>query len=205
MEILNLTLKNFKGHEDEFFEFTKGTNAICGENGAGKTSIFEAIAWVLFDHCDYQKNELIRTGAKSANAAVEFISSLDSRCYRVKRNTQRGYEVFDPQLSVKLNVKKRDDVQMWLREHLGVPRNTELSRLFAETIGIPQGTFTADFLKRPGDRKKIFDPILKVEDYKQTYENTRSLETYAKAQVSRIEQDIEVATAKLGDLGSAPD
>ena len=199
MEILCLSLKNFKGHQDEYFEFSRGTNAICGENGAGKTSIFEAIAWVLFDHCDYQKKELIRSGAKSATASVEFLSGLDGRCYRIKRNTQKGYELYDPQINEKLNVKKREDVQKWLREHLGVPRNTELSRLFAETIGIPQGTFTADFLKRPGDRKKIFDPILKVEDYKQTYDNTRDLETYAKAQVSQLQQKIDLASAQLTD------
>jgi DNA repair protein SbcC/Rad50 len=199
MEILNLTLQNFKGHEEGYFEFSRGTNAICGENGAGKTSIFEAIAWVLFDHCDYQKKELIRSGAGSANATVEFLSGLDGRCYRIKRDTQRGYEVYDPQIKAKLNLKKREDVQKWLCEHLGVPRNTELSRLFAETIGIPQGTFTADFLKRPGDRKKIFDPILKVEDYKQTYDNTRNLETYAKAQVSQFQQKLEMAQVQLAD------
>ena len=202
MEILNLTLNNFKGHEVGYFEFSRGTNAICGENGAGKTSIFEAIAWVLFDHCDYQKKELIRSGASSADATVEFLSSLDGRCYRIKRNTHHGYEIFDPQINAKLNIKKREDVQKWLCEHLGVPYNTELSRLFAETIGIPQGTFTADFLKRPSDRKKIFDPILKVEDYKQTYDNTRTLETYAKAQVSQLEQRLEMAKVQLADWES---
>ena len=44
MQILSLTLKNFKSYSDRHFEFQRGTNAICGENGAGKTSILEAIA-----------------------------------------------------------------------------------------------------------------------------------------------------------------
>ncbi|MEB3336895.1 MAG: AAA family ATPase, partial [Leptolyngbyaceae bacterium] len=66
MQILSVALKNFKSHSDRYFEFQLGTNTICGENGAGKTSILEAIAWVLFNYTDYSKEELIRRGATSA-------------------------------------------------------------------------------------------------------------------------------------------
>ncbi len=38
VEILSVTLKNFKAHSDRCFEFQPGTNAISGENGAGKTN-----------------------------------------------------------------------------------------------------------------------------------------------------------------------
>ncbi|MEL7522930.1 MAG: AAA family ATPase, partial [Cyanobacteria bacterium J06553_1] len=50
MQILSVALTNFKTHKDKQFDFQPGTNAICGENGAGKTSILEAIAWVLFNY-----------------------------------------------------------------------------------------------------------------------------------------------------------
>jgi DNA repair protein SbcC/Rad50 len=201
MEICSVTLKNFKIHGDRHYEFLPGTNAICGENGAGKTSILEAIAWVLFDHSDYTRGELIRTGAKSTQVAVCFISHLDERVYEARRCTSRGYEIHDPQLKVNLGMRKLEDVQAWLREHLGVPPLTDLARLFAETIGIPQGTFTADFLKRPNDRKKIFDPILKVEEYKQTYEQLRDLDTYAKAQVNTLTQQLAHYEQQLADWG----
>ncbi len=199
MEICSVTLKNFKIHADRHYEFLPGTNAICGENGAGKTSILEAIAWVLFDHSDYTRGELIRTGAKSAQVAVCFISHSDGRVYEARRCTSRGYDLHDPQLKVNLGMRKIEDVQSWLREHLGVPPLTDLARLFAETIGIPQGTFTADFLKRPNDRKKIFDPILKVEEYKQTYDQLRDLETYAKAQVNTLTQQLANYEQQLAD------
>ncbi|NJL48107.1 MAG: AAA family ATPase [Leptolyngbyaceae cyanobacterium SM2_5_2] len=39
MQILSVAIRNFKAHQDRYFEFQPGTNAICGENGAGKTSI----------------------------------------------------------------------------------------------------------------------------------------------------------------------
>jgi DNA repair protein SbcC/Rad50 len=188
MEICSVTLNNFKIHVNQCYEFRPGTNAICGENGAGKTSILEAIAWVLFDHSDYTRGELIRMGAKSAQVTVSFISSLDGRVYEARRCTSKGYDLIDPQINVNLGLRKIEDVQAWMRQHLGVPPQMDLARLFAETIGIPQGTFTTDFLKRPNDRKKIFDPILKVEEYRQTYDQMRDLETYAKAEVSTLAQ-----------------
>ncbi|WP_299405625.1 SMC family ATPase [Acaryochloris sp. IP29b_bin.148] len=197
MEVLSVTLKNFKAHRDRYYEFRPGANAICGENGSGKTSILEAIAWVLFDHSDYKRAELISVGAKSAQAIVSFVSHLDGRVYEVRRCTSRGYEVHDPQLHRKLELKKLEDVRCWLCEHLGVGVHTELAKLFAETIGIPQGTFTVDFLKSVSDRKRVFDPILKVEEYKQAYDQSRDLETYARAQVEQLEQRLRTYDQQL--------
>ncbi|MDX2254176.1 MAG: SMC family ATPase, partial [Pseudanabaenaceae cyanobacterium bins.39] len=153
MQILSVALKNFKCHDDRYFEFQPGFNAISGENGAGKSSILEAIAWVLFDHTDYTKDELIRRGAKTAQVAVQFISRADGRTYRVERSTNTGYRIIDPQINKTLEVTRvNEEVIPWLKEHLGVSAGADLTRLFADMIGIPQGTFTADFLKRPKDR-----------------------------------------------------
>jgi DNA repair protein SbcC/Rad50 len=200
MEILSVALTNFKTHRDRYFEFRSGTNAICGQNGAGKTSILEAIAWALFDYSSYgNRKELIRAGFNSAQVAVNFSSSHDGRCYEVRRCTHRGYEIYDPQLQVNLGLKKIEDVSVWLRQHLGVSAQTELSKLFGETIGIPQGTFTSDFLKPPEARKRVFDPILKVEEYKQAFTKSSNLDTYAKAQVQQLEQAIAQHQLQLAD------
>ncbi|NJN57590.1 MAG: SMC family ATPase [Leptolyngbyaceae cyanobacterium SL_5_9] len=189
MEILSVTLKNFKSHSDRHFQFQPGTNAICGENGAGKTSILEAIAWTLFNYRGAYKNEdLIRNGANSAQATVAFVSSRDTRTYEVQRCTTRGYTLYDPQLGQRLDYKHiEDEVMPWLRQHLGVAAGTDLGRLFANTIGVPQGTFTADFLQTAEKRKPIFDAILKVEEYRQTNQQMLSLEKYGKAEVERLE------------------
>jgi exonuclease SbcC len=184
MEIISITLKNFKTHRDRHFIFQPGTNAICGENGAGKTSILEAIAWTLFNYRGaYRIDDLIHNGASSAQATVSFISNRDGRTYDVQRCTNRGYTIFDPQLGQKLDYKHiEEEVLPWLRQHLGVSPGTDLGRLFANTIGVPQGTFTADFLQTPENRKRVFDAILKVEEYKQANKDMLSLEKYAKAE-----------------------
>lgn len=192
MQILSVTLKNFKSHSDRHYSFQPGTNAICGENGAGKTSILEAIAWTLFNHKGaYRVEDLIRNGAGSAQARVAFISRRDGRTYEVERCTTKGYLLYDPQLAVRLEYRHiEQEVMPWMRQHLGVAPGTDLARLFANTIGVPQGTFTADFLKAPEDRKKVFDAILKVEEYKQANQSMLSLEKYAKAESENLERDL---------------
>jgi DNA repair protein SbcC/Rad50 len=193
VEILSVTLKNFKAHHDRAFTFQPGTNAISGENGAGKTSILEAIAWVLFDHKgEYRTEDLIRNGAATAQATVRFVSSRDDRTYEIQRNTRSGYVIYDPQLNEKLNVARiKEEVLPWLRENLGVSPGTDLSELFASTIGVPQGTFTADFQLTPEKRKAVFDRVLKVEEYQKTYKDFNSLEKYAKARSESLSRELE--------------
>jgi exonuclease SbcC len=192
MQILSVALQNFKAHRDRFFEFQPGTNAICGENGAGKTSILEAIAWVLFNHQgDYAKEDLIRNGSGSAQVTVVFTSNHDGRTYQVQRCTQRGYQIFDPQLNQRLPYSRlKDEILPWLRQHLGVSATTNLAQLFARTVGVPQGTFTADFLQPAEQRKAVFDAILKVEDYKLAYKQMNALRRYAEDQVEAVKAQI---------------
>jgi DNA repair protein SbcC/Rad50 len=192
MEILSVTLKNFKSHSDRHFQFQPGTNAICGENGAGKTSILEAIAWALFDYTgSYSKEDLVRNGFASAQVTLSFISSRDGRTYRVSRCTNKGYTLYDPQLAEQLPYNRiKEEVLPWLREHLGVAPGTDLGKLFASTIGVPQGTFTADFLLSKESRKPIFDKVLKVEEYQQTWKKLGDLERYAKHQVESLQEKV---------------
>jgi exonuclease SbcC len=193
MQILSVSLQNFKAHQDRHFEFQPGTNAICGENGAGKTSILEAIAWALFNYQgDYAKEDLIRNGSNSAQVTVSFVSNFDSRTYSVQRCTQKGYLLFDPQLNERLPYTRiKDEVLPWLRQHLGVSPTTNLPQLFARTVGVPQGTFTADFLQPAEQRKAVFDAILKVEEYKQAYKQMNTLRRYAEDQVEQVKNRIK--------------
>jgi exonuclease SbcC len=202
MEILSVTLKNFKAHRDRHFSFQSGINAICGENGAGKTSILEAIAWVLFNYRGaYKIEDLIGNTANTAQVTVAFLSSRDHRTYEVHRCSSRGYTLYDPQLGQQLDYHHiEEEVMPWLRQHLGVAPGTDLGRLFANTIGVPQGTFTADFLQPAERRKQVFDTILKVEEYKQAYKDTASLEKYAKGQVDLLENTIQQYDQSLTQL-----
>jgi DNA repair protein SbcC/Rad50 len=166
MHITKIELEDIKSHAHFNREFQRGTTAITGENGAGKTTIIEAIAWTLFDLLDYKKDDFVRRGAKKGVARVTFESGLDGREYSVYRDTGTGYFVYDVQLKTRI-ADKKEEVSRFLWQHLGVEAGTDLEALFRRAIGVPQGTFTAIFLETPTERKKAFDKLLKVEEYRQ--------------------------------------
>ena len=201
MYITKVELENIKSHVDSIFEFPRGTTAITGENGAGKTSIIEAVAWVLFDLLDYKKQDFVRRGAKKGTARVSFVSSKDEREYQVVRDTGTGYFVYDPMLKMRV-ADKKEDVMRFLREHLGVEPGTDLETLFRRAIGVPQGTFTAIFLESTAERKRAFDKLLKVEEYRRGAEELLKTTRYLNERITAAAVNIARAEGRLGRFES---
>ncbi|MEZ4676015.1 MAG: SMC family ATPase [Caldilineaceae bacterium] len=193
MRIIALDLENTKSYAKGHIEFTDGVNAIVGHNGAGKSTILEAIGFTLFDCLTgYKQSDFIREGAKSAEITVTIVSNLDDRSYQVLRRcgSSNLHAIFDPDLGAKI-CEGKADVLHFLRQHMGVDPTADLARLFSDAVGVPQGTFTAAFLQTPAQRKAVFDPLLQVEEYKQAFDKLLDpLRTLQKQQ-----QDLQVESA----------
>ena len=196
MHVTRVELENIKSYERGDFAFGRGTTAIVGPNGAGKTTILEAIAWALFDVLDYSKDDFLRRGAKRGNVRVTFQDDLDERLYLVYRDTGQGYYVYDTELKQKLATGKAD-VRKWLDQHLGVEPGTDLRALFRSAIGVPQGLFTTDFLQTPNERKKSFDRLLKVEEYRESAEKLRDTVGLINERITEVRVRIGGAEAQL--------
>ncbi len=199
MHITKVELENIKSHAKAVFDFERGSTAITGENGAGKTTIIEAIAWTLFDTLDYKKDDFLRRGATKGWAEVTFVSTLDEREYVVYRDTATGYHVTDPSLGTRL-AYKREEVRRFLCQHLGVEPGTDLEALFKQAIGVPQGTFTAVFLATAADRKKTFDTLLKVEEYRRGAEELLKTSRYVDGKIA--DANVKIARAE-GEIARA--
>jgi DNA repair protein SbcC/Rad50 len=196
MLIKKLELENIKSHRNSTFEFSKGTTAITGENGAGKTTIIEAIAWALFDVLDYKKDEFLSRGSKKGNVNVTFESGADGRDYIVYRDTGAGYYVYDPQLGLRI-AEKRAEVGRFLWEHLGVEPGTDLSSLFKHAIGVPQGTLTAIFLASPAERKATFDTLLKVEEYRRAADELLRTQRFVESGIADVRENVARTEGQL--------
>ena len=196
MLITKVELRNIKNHAEADFTFQPGVIAICGPNGAGKTTILEAIAWALFDHLDYKRDDFVKRGAKRGQVSVAFRSNLDDREYIVTRDTGGGYFVYDPIAKIKL-IEQKGQVVPWLERHIGVEPGTDLAVLFKTTIGVPQGTFTYDFTLSPSNRKTVFDQILKVEEYRRASDNLRETLRHIETRITEADRKLAEAEGEL--------
>ncbi|MBO7159231.1 MAG: AAA family ATPase, partial [Methanobrevibacter sp.] len=76
MIFTRLELKNFKSHVDTILDFNPGISLIVGENGAGKSSIFEAISFSLFkSYTTKSINDLVRSN-KNTGDKIQMVVKL---------------------------------------------------------------------------------------------------------------------------------
>ena len=202
MLIYSLTLENVKSYTRAKVEFSPGTNAIVGHNGSGKTTILEAIGFALFDHLPYSQADFVREGQRSASVTVDFRSDYDERAYQAIRRcgSSNAYTVIDLELAMKI-CEGKADVMQFLRQHLSIEPDTDPGELFRNAVGVPQGSFTASFLATASARKAVFDPLLKVAEYRRAWERLReplSLLSQRKSDQS------EIISGLKGELNRLP-
>jgi exonuclease SbcC len=201
VRITRVELDNIKSYRHASISLREGTTAVRGQNAAGKSTLVEAIGFALFDAMSYNQAQFVREGERSGQVAVTFISALDDREYQVVRRcgSSPAWYVYDPELGSRV-VEQRADVVAYLRQHLRIEGEVELSALFTDALGVTQGTFTADFLLTPAQRKKKFDTLLQVEDYRKAAEKLNETRAYLVDQCREQEgkiAELERETAQL--------
>ena len=82
--IKSIELVDFLSHSDTKLEFDDDTSVFVGQNGAGKSSIIDAITFALFgNHTRKNNKSLIRRGANQGFARIEF--SANGKNYQALR------------------------------------------------------------------------------------------------------------------------
>ena len=203
MRITRIELENIKSYRKATIPLPVGTIAIRGHNGAGKSTLVEAIGCALFDSLPYDQSQFVREGEKSGTVIVSFVSALDDREYQAVRRVGSNavWYIYDPELEMR-PAEQKVDVTDFLRHHLRIETEITLRDLFNDAIGVPQGTFTADFLLTPANRKKKFDALLQVEDYRKAAEklaDTRSYLNEQRHETQRQIDQLERETAQLDE------
>ncbi len=191
MIIERVELKNIKSYKEDAVEFTEGITSISGLNGAGKSTILEAVGFALFDSIPYNQADFVRKGEKTGEVSVTFIGA-DGLRYTVTRKcgASQAYYLMD---SFGNRFEGKEDVGAKLCEILGyrVSSMGQLCSLFENAIGVLQGTFVSEFSKSRGDRKKIFAPLLRVEEYDDAFRNLLSLVNMLEGRINEMKGEIK--------------
>ena len=137
MIIRSLKLKNYRKYKDSLIEFPDGLFGIVGNNGAGKTSLVEAIAWAIYGNKGAKTgSELIKReeADPEADCSVELEFTLDSDSYHVVRELrgrrQSAYSVLS--VNNQHQVEGTSAVTKHLSNKLGMDYNSFCTSIFTK-------------------------------------------------------------------------
>lgn len=196
MRILSIDLENVKSYKEAHIAFADGTNAISGHNGAGKSTILEAIGFVLFDYLQTTQQDLVRYGEKTAT--IEIVVENKGETYNIIRSCGSSSKYTVYQGDEQLTINKGDTIE-WLYGFLGISRGEELPTIFKDAVGVPQGLLTTAFLETAANRKRVFAPLLHVDEYEKAWTNLRETERAVTDKLHTEELAIAGLTASVAD------
>ena len=182
MRPLKLTISAFGPYAGKIeLDMTKlgesGLYLITGATGSGKTSIFDAIAYALYDKPSGEDRDDSNLRSKYAEDGVDTFVELEFSCrgkvYKVKRNPEykrnklRGggqtTQIARSELTLpdgKIIDKSKREVTKAIEEIIGIDRNQ-----FLQVAMIAQGDFRKVLLADTEERKRIFRQIFKTQRF----------------------------------------
>lgn len=202
MIIRKVVLRNIKSYKEADITLRDGITGIAGLNGAGKSTILEAIGFALFDSAAYGQADFVRKGEKTGEATI-MIEGADGLNYYVSRKfgSTQSYTITD---SLGNRIEGKDEVGRKLCQILGykVTDAGQLKSLFENAVGVLQGTFASEFLVTAAKRKQVFDPLLRIDEYDAVYKGLLPVKTLVKERINTLEKDISYHQGKASSLTS---
>ncbi|MGN1061163.1 MAG: AAA family ATPase [Candidatus Coproplasma sp.] len=196
MKPIKLVMSAFGPYADKTeLDFTllgeSGVYLICGETGAGKTTIFDAIVFALYGRAsgDSRQPEMFRSKYASPQTPtfVDLTFSYRGEEYRVVRNPEyerkkakgegvtkeaAAAELYRPDGKVFTKVR---EVNEQITQILGIDREQ-----FRQIAMIAQGDFSKLLLAPTEDRKTIFRRIFRTQRYLELQDELKQAESAAR-------------------------
>ncbi|MDJ0572535.1 MAG: exonuclease subunit SbcC [Pleurocapsa sp. MO_192.B19] len=196
---LQLTLKNFLSYQDATLNF-RGlhTACICGANGAGKSSLLEAITWVIWGKSRAAtEDDVIHGGAK--NVRVDFDFRCNNQTYRVIRSRPRGRSS-----SLEFQVEtKAGSFRSITAKGLRATQEEIISCLkldydtFTNSAYLRQGKADEFMLRRPSERKQILADLLKLDRYEELAVKAKDTAKEYKGKIEQLRKSLEPLAVEL--------
>ena len=165
-----LKLTNFKSHQSTIIGFDKGISVIVGENGAGKSTILEAISFALFkQHTAKKIDDLVRNNADNMAVELEFTSNgKDYKIVREKKsNLKSSIYTKTSNEGGFVHICTGDrEVNDEIRQILDID-----SDLFLNAIYIRQGEIADLVDKTPAEKKLLIAKLLGIDSLEKSWKN----------------------------------
>ena len=203
MIIRRLELEDFLSYRRARIEFPEGSIAIVGENGAGKSSLLDAIYFALYREAGRGGlYSLIRRGASRALVKLEF--EVEGRRFLVEREIRRrarGRAISDARLyafeggSKRLLAYSPTQVDREVRRILGMDR-----QMFLTAVYVRQGEISRLLDVDPHQRKQLISKLLGVEELEKAYAAMALLIKHFELKLERERAELTAAERIEGEL-----
>lgn len=186
MIFTRLKLNNFKSYKNTTITFDKGISVIVGENGAGKSTILEAISFALFKRFTAKKiDDLVRNNADTMSLELDFISSnKEYRIIRDKTKTKMKSTLLTKTSSegqfITLCTGDKE-VSKNIKEILDID-----SDLFLNAIYIRQGEIAELVDKNPADKKLLIGKLLGIDSLEKSWKNLLQFITHYENELAEL-------------------
>jgi exonuclease SbcC len=175
---------------------------LCGDNGSGKSSIFDAITWALWGKASRGDNDdLIYAGRNEMAVELEFQSGEE--LYRVVRKYTRGPQSRPGQSMLDLQLFSSGAFKS-ISEHTKTETQDKIIGLlhleyqtFINSAMILQGRANEFSRKRPGERKEILANILDLSFYDDLEQQAKVNSETKKLESLNLERDIQAMVSRL--------
>lgn len=200
---LHLTLNNFLSYRETALDF-RGLHVacICGANGAGKSSLLEAIAWAVWGESRaVSEDDVIHQGEMEAR--VDFTFQCHGQTYRVIRVRHRGQTS-----SLEFQIETEKGFRSLTEKGMRVTQQRIIQTLrldyetFVNSAYLRQGRADEFMLKRPGERKQILADLLKLDQYETLSERSRDQSREIKAELDVLDRSLDSITRQLEERGA---
>jgi DNA repair protein SbcC/Rad50 len=204
MILRRLRLKNYRKYGELEMEFPTGVIGIIGRNGAGKTSLLEAVAFALYG------SEASRTRAKGIRrdsagsdetCEVELELALDGEPYRIIRSLRGATESQQATMYRGSNpvpiATQASGVQVAVRKLLGMDFPT-----FTRSVFSRQREVNALSDARPEERRQAIRRMVGIETISRAREMAKAERRTKEAQIEGAKQALEVLPSRRNEIKS---
>ena len=165
--ITSIELVDFLSHSDTKLKFEEGVTIFVGDNGAGKSSIIDAITFSLFGQHTRKSNKgLIRRGTNQGYAKIEF-SIKDKQYETVRKIDSKGglSAIFSETTNndrVEIAAGERKQFGESMTEQVEKTIGMDLEKLKIASI-VQQGELNAIINAKPKEFKELLNAIIGID------------------------------------------